>query len=305
MDNGKTVILTGHTGFLGKSILKKFPDAIGFSRSNFVNLLKEIQSKNLNCDLIIHGAGRVGGIGYNIDHPAQMIRDNLLMGLNVLDFAVRSEAKRFINVSSACIYGNSLEYPKPSDLFTCRPNETHLPYAIAKGAIVEAVNAYNIQYSLNGINLILSNLYGPGCDFDEYRSHFIPAAIVKIARAERENAEKVTFKGRGDVIRDFLFVEDAAESIVRASECDLKGSYNVGSGFPHTIEEIANTIAELVNYKGIIEFDKNFESGQLNRSIELKESGLPGFKASQLLGEGLEKTIKDYKTRQSGILVKA
>jgi len=296
-------LLTGGTGFLGSFVARELL-ARGVPRDNLFipssrNL--DLRDKN-NCtkavhgkDVVIHLAAHVGGIGYNREHPAELFYDNLIMGAQLMEEARKAGVKKFVAVGTICAYPKYTPIPfAENDLWNGYPEETNAPYALAKKMMLVQAQAYRAQYGFNAIYLLPVNLYGPGDNFDPASSHVIPALIRKIHDAQRRGDHCVEVWGTGKATREFLYVEDAAEGIVLATEkYNDSAPVNLGSGMEISIKDLAGILCQLMDFRGEIHWDTSKPDGQPRRCLDttraLREFN---FKARTPFMEGLRKTIE-------------
>lgn len=301
------VLLTGGFGFLGNAIFSNLlsngyrNDNIFRFRSSEFNLLNEREILNLfelqKPDLVIHAAGDVGGIGYSKNYPGTQLYNNSLMNLLTFHHAKMFKVKKFIGIGSVCSYPKYAKTPFVEDyLWQGYPEETNASYGISKLLMLEQSKAYFQQYDFMSTNLILINLYGPGDNFSLESSHVIPAIIKKIDFAILNNHKTITIWGDGTPTREFIYVDDAAEAIVKSIE--THESYlpvNIGSGLEISIFDLTNLIAKLMNWNGSIILDTTKPNGQPKRKLDVsKAKELFGFSAKTALEEGLKRTIQWY-----------
>ena len=305
----KDILVTGGAGFLGSFIVEKLIEEKGVD----VNRIRIPRSNNLdlrkwnNCvkavdgiDIAIHLAARVGGIGYNLKFPAQLFYDNAIMGIQLMEAARQEEVQKFVAVGTVCAYPKNTPIPfKEENLWNGYPEETNAPYGIAKKILLVQAQAYRRQYGFNSIFLLPVNLYGPGDTFDPERSHVIPALIKKMVDARNEGIGEIAVWGTGEVTREFLFVDDAAEGILQATELyDKPDPVNLGVGNEITIKNLVELIAQLVGYEGNIIWDKSKPGGQPRRYLDTSRARQEfGFKAKTDLRTGLKKTIDWYESQ--------
>ena len=248
-------------------------------------------------DLIIHLAARVGGIGANRQHPADYFYDNLMMGVQILDESWKQRVDKLVVIGTVCSYPKFTPIPfSEDDLWQGYPEETNAPYGIAKKAILVQSDAYRRQYGFNSIFLMPTNLYGPRDNFNPATSHVIPALIRKCIHAREANQTTLTAWGDGSPTREFLYVEDAAEGILKASEAYNKSEpVNLGSGFEISIRELLETIAEMTGFEGDIHWDTDKPNGQPRRALDnTKAKAEFGFEATTAFKNGLRQTIDWY-----------
>lgn len=301
----KKILVTGGAGFLGRFVVQKLQEKgctrIFVPRSKKFNLIERSACKKVvkNQNVVIHLAAHVGGIGLNRDKPGTLFYENLMMGVQLMEEARNAGAEKFVVLGTICAYPKFTAIPfKESRLWDGYPEETNAPYGIAKKALLVQAQAYRQQFGFNAIYLLPVNLYGPYDDFDPKSSHVIPALIKKIYDAKKENKGYVEVWGTGKPTREFLYVEDAAEGIVMATEKYNKPApVNLGAGFEISIQDLVHKIAELMNFKGEIKWDKSKPDGQPRRMLDttLAEKEF-GFRAKTNFEDGLNKTIKYYES---------
>jgi len=308
---GKKVTVTGGAGFLGSRLVNTLTEhgakRIEVPRSSEYDLRTLDAIKRLlidtEPDIVIHLAARVGGIGANRAHPAEFFYDNLMMGSQLLHESWRRGVKKFVAIGTVCAYPKYTPVPfKEEDLWSGYPEETNAPYGLAKKLLLVQSQAYRAQYGFNSIFLLPVNLYGPGDNFDLESSHVIPALIRKCIEAVATGEEKITVWGTGEPSREFLYVDDAAEGIVLATErYNGDEPVNLGSGREIKIKELTCLIARLTGFAGTIEWDKTKPDGQPRRSLDTSRAKrLFGFQAKTNFENGLRATIEYYaRERQS------
>lgn len=248
-------------------------------------------------DIIIHLAANVGGIGYNREFPADLFEDNILMGTFMLKAAREVGVKKYVALGTICAYPKFTPVPfKEKDLWLGYPEETNAPYGLAKKMQLVQSEAYRQQYGFNSIFLLPVNLYGPGDNFDPKSSHVIPALIRKFMEAEKNGDKEVVVWGTGKASREFLYVDDAVEGILMATEKYNKSDpVNLGAGFEITIRDLADLIKKLTGFKGKIVWDKTKPDGQPRRMLDVSKAKKEfGFAAKTSFEEGLKKTINWY-----------
>jgi GDP-L-fucose synthase len=247
---------------------------------------------------VIHLAAEVGGIGANRANPGRFFYTNMAMGLHLIEEARLRSIEKLVEVGTIASYPKQAPVPFHEEgLWDGYPDEAHAPYAIAMKALLVMLQAYREQYGLNGIYLMPVNIYGPGDKFDLESSHVIPALIRKCEEARRAGAGTVECWGTGRASREFLYVDDAAEAIVLATErYDDPDPVNVGSGTEITIRELTVLIAELTGFEGELVWDPTKPDGQLRRRIDTSRASEKfGFEARTRLSEGLRRTIEWYR----------
>jgi len=298
----KRVLVTGGQGFLGSHVGNKLVQAgcknIWSPRSKSCDLrnIKDAEGAILHFrpDVVIHLAAICGGIQANKERPGTFFYDNAMMGLNIIESCRRRDVKKTVILGTICAYPKFTPIPfKEEDIWNGYPEETNAPYGLAKKMLLVQLQAYRQQYGMNGIYLLPVNLYGPGDNFDLNTSHVIPAMIRKFVEAKEKQADKVVLWGDGTASREFLYVEDCAEGILKASELyNSKEPCNLGSGTSIKIRDLALLIRDLVGYQASIEWDHSKPNGQPLRQLEVTRADVDfGFKASTTFLDGLKKTI--------------
>ena len=263
-------------------------------KNDIVRMLDDAQP-----DLVIHLAAVVGGIGHNQKNPGKFYYANLMMGAQLIELSRLHGVKKFVATGTVCAYPKFTPVPfKEDDLWIGYPEETNAPYGLAKKMMLVQSQAYRDQYGFNSIFLLPANLYGPGDNFDLETSHVIPALIRKCIEARRRGDDFIEVWGSGNVSREFLYVEDCAEGIVKAAErYDERDPVNLGNGREVVIRELVETIARLTSFKGEVRWQADRPDGQprrqLNTTLALDRFG---FCARTSLEEGLARTISWYET---------
>lgn len=300
------VVVTGGAGFLGShtvNVLRQRGAGEIVAPPREVYDLRYLDAildliNDTRPTLIIHLAASVGGIGANRAHPAEFFYDNLMMGTQLLHESWRAGVDKFVAIGTVCAYPKFTPIPfHEEDLWNGYPEETNAPYGLAKKMLLVQSQAYREQYGYNSIFLLPVNLYGPGDSFDLENSHVIPALIRKCLEAEQRGDEAIVAWGDGSPTREFLYVEDAAEGIVLASErYDESDPVNLGSGNEISIKDLLTTIARHTGYAGRIEWDTTKPNGQPRRALNTDRAFERfGFRATTNFDEGLRRTIDWYR----------
>jgi len=308
----RKVVVTGGAGFLGRFVVERFkacPNVEVFvPRSHEYDLLQIDDVRRLlaetNPQLIVHLAAVVGGIGHNQQNPGRFFYDNLMMGTQLIEESRLHGVEKFVAIGTVCAYPKFTPVPfKEDDLWNGYPEETNAPYGLAKKMMLVQTQAYRTQYGFNGIFLLPANLYGPGDNFDLETSHVIPALIRKCVEARRNHAPFVEAWGSGKVSREFLYVEDCAEGIVRAaSSYNGAAPVNLGSGEEIKISNLMETIARLTGYEGEIKWQTGKPDGQPRRQLDTSRAFTEfGFRARTSLNDGLRRTIDWYESVSQNI----
>jgi GDP-L-fucose synthase len=295
------ILVTGGGGFLGSHLVERLradgEDVFVARRADY-DLTRQADAERLfveaEPELVFHLAAEVGGIGANRANPGRYWYANLMMGANVL------EQSRLYGVSKLVVAGTVCAYPKltpvpfrEEELWNGYPEETNAPYGVAKKSILVGAQSYREQYGVNAIFLLPANLYGPRDNFHETNAHVIPDLIRKMVDAEDE----VVLWGDGSPTREFLYVEDCADGLLRAAELyDGPEPVNLGTAEETSIRELAGTIAELTGFTGEIRWDTSMPNGQPRRSLDASRAEqLFGFRAETPLRDGLVRTIRWYR----------
>jgi GDP-L-fucose synthase len=234
--------------------------------------------------------------------PGQFFYDNAIMGIQLIEESRLAGVERFVCVGTVCAYPKFAPTPfREADLWNGYPEETNAPYGLAKKMLLVQLQAYRQQYGFDGVYLLPVNLYGPSDNFNERTSHVIPALIKKSLDALESNAEEIVCWGTGSASREFLYVEDAAEGIVRAAASYSSGEpVNLGSGTEITIAALTELIAELVGFTGRIVWDDTKPDGQPRRWLDTSRAEREfDFRAGTSLRDGLQRTIDWYRERRA------
>jgi GDP-L-fucose synthase len=308
----RKVLVTGGAGFLGAHVVGKVRErgcrAVAVPRSRDFDL-REMESivrlfERTQPDLVIHLAAVVGGIGANRNHPGKFFYDNAIMGLQLMEQARRFGVEKFVAIGTVCAYPKLTLVPfQEAELWNGYPEETNAPYGLAKKMLLVQSQAYRQEYGLNAIYLLPVNLYGPGDNFDPESSHVIPALIHKCLEAVEAGQEAVVVWGTGRASREFLYVEDAAEAIVLASEhYNDPEPVNVGSGVEICIKDLVELIAELTGFQGRLVWDSTKPDGQPRRCLDTSRAARAfGFRARTDFRQGLMRTIDWYRQNRHQI----
>ncbi|HSI35509.1 MAG TPA: GDP-L-fucose synthase [Tepidisphaeraceae bacterium] len=296
------VAVTGGGGFVGSFVLENlaargYTDVVSIRQKDY-DLTSEADVERLYKTVrpaaVMHLAAEVGGIGANRENPGRYFFANMAMGMHLIEGARRHGIKKFLQVGTICAYPNLTPVPfKEEDLWNGFPEVTNAPYGIAKKALLTMCQAYRQQYGLNAIYLLPVNLYGPRDNFNLNSSHIIPAIIRKCLEAKERGDAQISAWGTGSASREFLYVEDCAEGLVRALEkYDSPEPMNLGNGREVTIKQAIETIAKLVGFTGRIEWDATKPDGQPRRCLDVSRARAAiGFEAATPFDEGLRKTI--------------
>ena len=300
MTSESKLLIAGSTGLAGSAILR------ALRAQGYRNLITKTRRETDLTDraavdhlfaterpeYVFLAAAKVGGILANATYPADFLRDNLAIELNVIDSAWRHGVKKLLFLGSSCIYPKHAPQPmKEEHLLTGALEPTNEPYAIAKIAGIKLCQAYRAQYGFNAISLMPTNLYGPGDNFDLDNSHVLPALLRKFHEAKTERRPEVTIWGTGTPRREFLHVDDlAAAALFLMEHYDEPGIVNVGTGQDITIAALAQLIARIVNYSGALVFDASKPDGTPRKLLDITRLSNLGWRASISLEDGIRST---------------
>jgi GDP-L-fucose synthase len=302
----RRILVTGGGGFLGSHIVERLRQLgctrIAVPRRAEFDLTRAEAVERIfqewRPEITIHAAGTVGGIGANRNNPGRFFYENAIMGIQVIEACRRYGTAKTVVLGTICAYPKFTPVPfREETLWNGYPEETNAPYGIAKKSLLVQCQAYREQYGLNAIFLLPVNLYGPRDNFDFNSSHVIPALIRKCFDASETGADVITIWGDGSPTREFLYVDDAAEAIVLATEYyDRAEPVNIGSGEEISISALAGKIAALCRFTGRIEWDATKPNGQLRRCLDVNRAKQEfGFCAHTNLDHGLQTTIDWYR----------
>lgn len=301
----KRICVTGGAGFLGTHLItdlrSRGAQNIFIPTYEKYDLVEpEAISQMLtdaNPDVIIHLAAHVGGIGANLDHPAEFFYDNLMMGVQLMHQAYLRGVEKFVAIGTVCAYPKFTPVPfSEDDLWIGYPEETNAPYGLAKKMLLVQSQAYREQYGFNSIFLLPVNLYGPGDNFDPRSSHVIPALIRKCLEAKEAGKDHIVVWGDGSPTREFIYVTDAARAIALATaRYNQSLPVNLGSGFEISIKDLAEKIARMTGFEGDLVWDTSKPNGQPRRALDTtRAKEFFGFEAQVDFDEGLQNTIEWY-----------
>jgi len=305
---GQRIVVTGGAGFLGSFVVDKLKEReadVFLPRSRDYDFVTNDACRRLykdfEPDIVIHLAAKVGGIGANGANPGSFFYDNLMMGVQLIEEGRRYGLQKFVALGTICAYPKFTPVPfKEENLWDGYPEETNAPYGLAKKMLLVQSQAYRAQYGFNSIYLLPVNLYGPRDNFDPSSSHVIPALIKKCLDAMDAGDKSITVWGTGKATREFLYVEDAAEGIVLATErYDHSDPVNLGAGFEISIKDLVTLIVKLTGFEGEIIWDSTKPDGQPRRCLDTTAAErLFDFRAKTCFEDGLKETINWYKVNR-------
>jgi len=321
----KKIYVAGHNGMVGSAIVRQLqnfggitsnPEEIKYSAPKIITSIhKELDLtiqqqvndfiKQEQPDQIYLAAAKVGGIHANNTYPADFIYQNLMIESNIINAAHKNDINKLLFLGSSCIYPKAVKQPMQEEaLLTDILESTNEPYAIAKIAGIKLCESYNRQYNTDYRSVMPTNLYGQGDNYNLQNSHVIPALIRRFHEAKEQNRPTVTIWGTGAAKREFLYVDDMASACIHVMNLDkdiyqqhtkpMLSHINVGSGKEITIKQLAATIAQVINYRGKIEFDTTKPDGSPRKLMDSTRLNNLGWNAKISLEEGLKLAYNDY-----------
>ena len=307
MDKQAKIYVAGHRGLVGSALIREL------HRQGYMNIVVKthaeldlINQEAVNAffmaekpNYVFLSAAKVGGIGANSKYPADFIYQNLMIATNIIHAAYKNNVKKLLFLGSSCIYPKMAEQPiKEESLLTGALEPTNDAYALAKITGIKMCQAYNQQYGTKYISVMPTNLYGINDNFDLETSHVFPALIRKFHEAKINNEPIVTIWGTGTPIREFLFVDDLAEaSIYLMNTYEEDKIVNIGTGVGVTIKELAESIMQVVGYKGELVFDTSKPDGTPIKINDVSYLNSLGWKAKVSLLDGIKRTYEWYKSK--------
>jgi GDP-L-fucose synthase len=305
MNKNSRIYVAGHRGLVGSAIVR------ALERGGFTNLIFQTRDEldlanqrevnrffeDKKPEYVFLAAARVGGILANNTHPAEFLRDNLIIQTNVIDAAFRQEVRKLLFLGSSCIYPKHSDQPiREEALLTGALEPTNEWYAIAKISGLKMCQAYRRQYGFNAISVMPTNLYGPGDNFSSTSSHVVPALIRRFDEAVQTHSNEVEIWGTGAPLREFLFVDDLADACLFLMHCYNDEMWiNVGTGTDVSIAYLAKLVAEAVGYDGSFRFDATKPDGTPRKLLDITRVRNLGWKQKVNLRDGIKMTVEWFR----------
>ncbi len=306
--SNQRVLVTGGGGFLGHHVvdaLKTMPVAqLIIPRKSQYDLTDIHQVKKMfkdyPCDVVVHLAGYVGGLGRNVQEPATFFYKNIMINSLLIEEARLAGVQKIITTGAGCGYPEDAPLPlKESDFWNGFPQVQSSPYSLAKRMLDVQAYAYWTQYQLPIIVLLPGNIYGPFDNFDLEGAHVAPALVRKFVEAVSRGHDTVTVWGDGKPTRDFVYAGDVAKGIVAAGELTTPNLINLASGYETSILDIVTALVDIAGFKGTIVWDTSRASGQSRRFFDIsKAKELLAYEPTTSLYDGLKKTVDWYYVNQ-------
>ena len=303
-----TIFVAGHNGLLGSSLIKILKN------KNYHNILTKSSEeldlrdtsdvdnffKNNNIDVVILAAAKVGNINENLNYPVEFLSDNIKIEINVINSAFKNGVKNLVFVSSSCLYPQNAKQPlKEEYIFSGPLEDKNEAYGLAKLVGLKLCQYYNKEYGMNYITVIPTNLYGENDKFDPEHSHVITGVMSRMYHSKINNEDNVKIWGSGEVYREFIYVDDAADAIIFILECENDFEIiNIGTGLDLTIKDLVKNIKIIVGFEGELIFDTTKPDGVYKRQLDIGRLNSLGWKPKISLNEGLKKTFEGFLKRE-------
>lgn len=298
------IFVAGHRGMVGGAVVRRLgqegvAEVLTAARSE-VDLTDAGATRDyldrVRPDVVINAAARVGGIHANDTYPADFLRENLAIGLNLVEGARQAGVPRLLNLGSTCIYPREAPQPMPEDCLLTGPLETtNEAYALAKIAVLKLCSFYRRQFGLLYHSAMPTNLYGPGDNYHHENSHVLPALIRRFHEAKEEGCPEVVVWGTGNPRREFLHVDDLAGAVLHLLGMENPPDWvNVGTGVDVTIRDLAATVREAVGFEGGLRFDPSKPDGTPRKLTDVSRLAATGWRAKIGLEEGIRSTYRRF-----------
>jgi len=300
----KQTLIIGSEGFLGKHVKNQLSaqgnDFIEIKGKKHVDISDKNELENYlktnNIESIINCAAFVGGISFGYKYQADLLHKNMIMSANIYSAAVNCDVNRIINPISNCAYPGNLEIYEESNFWNGPPHESVFNYGMAKRTTVGLGKSFFDQYKVTSMNVVFSNMYGPNDHFEEERSHALGALVKKIYDAKKENRKTIEIWGTGKPIREWLYVEDGANALIKCLSLD-SGYYffNVGVNKGYSVTEIAQAIANEIKWDGEFTYNIQKPDGVMKKTVDGKLGNkILDWKPEIDLYQGIKKTVEWY-----------
>jgi len=298
------ILVTGATGFLGKAVIRKLAAGNTPYVATSLSLGLDLRDRaavekyfsEIKPNAVIHCAAFVGGIQFGIKNAVQVFEHNMQMTLNVFHGSQSTGVKRVMHPVSNCVYPGDATLFKEDEIWNGALHESVEAYGTARKSLYIASKAYRRQYGLDTLNLVLSNMYGPDDHFEAERSHALGALVKKIIDARDSGGKEVVVWGSGAPVREWLYVDDAAEALIRGLEVPAQNEVlNIGLSQGISIKDLAHLICDLAGFKGELVFDRSKADGALHKTVDgTRAEKLYKWQPSTSLRDGIAKTIAWY-----------
>lgn len=304
MNKDSKIYVAGHTGMVGSALVRCL------ERNGYYNIIYRTHSeldltdqastedffKAERPEYVFIAAAKVGGIHANNTYPADFIMENMLIECNLIRSSYKYGVKKLLFLGSSCIYPKICPQPIKEEYLLTGPLEpTNEAYALAKISGIKMCQSYNRQYGTNFICAMPASLYGINDRFDLYNAHVIPAMIIKLHKAKLNNSPSVELWGTGTPLREFLYVDDMAEACLNLMQTyDGNDFINIGSGKEISIRALAETLKDVIGYKGELVFDTTKPDGTPRRVLDNTKILQTGWKPKIEMEEGLRREYDYY-----------
>lgn len=307
MEKASKIFVAGHRGMVGSAIVRGLAKR-GYSNivtktKDEIDLLNQTQVQDFfdreKPDYVFLAAAKVGGILANNERRGEFLYENLVIEANVIHSAWKAGVADLLFLGSTCIYPRDCPQPMKEEYLLTGPLElTNEPYAVAKIAGIKMCESYNSQYGTRYTSVMPSNLYGPNDNYNLATSHVLPALVRKAHEAKLRGDSQLVVWGSGRPKREFLYVDDLADACIFLMETGISdGMFNVGLGTDVTIRELAETVMDVVGFKGDIQFDASKPDGTPRKLVDVSKMKKLGWQATTGLRDGLALAYQDFVAR--------